>query len=292
MIYYNIAFNFHRDVDFQHTDSACNGGQRNHIHLAGNPVGPVVSSPLFTLHNLTISHQGHPAVHHLHGAFEAGQFTAIVGPNGGGKSTLLNALAGVHTQFEGEIRLHNQPTVAYLPQLPALNLDFPCSVRDLVAMGLWRELSWLKRLTAQHRERVATALARVGLSGFEDRLLNELSSGQLQRALFARLIVQNAQVLLLDEPFNAIDSNTQSDLIQLLEQWRAEKRTVIAVLHDHPLVHQHFEQTLLLARSAIAWGHTSNVLNATHLFKARQMAQAWDPHAPVCTQSRALANPS
>ncbi len=279
-------------MDLQHTNPTYNSRLRNHTHLAGNPLGPVLSSPLFTLHNLTISHQGHPAVHHLHGAFETGQFTAIVGPNGGGKSTLLNALAGVHTKFEGEIQLHKQPTLAYLPQLPALNLDFPCSVRDLVAMGLWRELSWLKRLAPQHLERVSTALARVGLSGFEERLISELSSGQLQRALFARLIVQNAQVLLLDEPFNAMDSTTQNDLVQLLEQWRAEKRTVIAVLHDHLLVHKHFEQTLLLARSAIAWGHTSTVLNATHLFKARQMAQAWDPHAPVCTQSSAQGNPA
>jgi len=122
----------------------------------------------------------------------------------------------------------------------------------------------------------------VGLDGFEKRLISELSSGQLQRALFARLIVQNSDVLLLDEPFSAMDSHTQADLAKLLGQWRQEGRTVIAVLHDHALVRTHFEQSLLLARTAVAWGSTSQVLKAEHLFKARQMSEGWNPNAPVC----------
>lgn len=243
----------------------------------------------FILRDLTISHRGHPAVHHLQGKFESGQFTAIVGPNGGGKSSLLNALAGVQTSFEGDIESPASRTVAHLPQLPELNMDFPCTVGDLVAMGLWKEISWFRTLSTTHKSRVQDALSRVGLHGFNHRLLSELSAGQLQRALFARLIVQNAAVLLLDEPFNAMDRNTQHDLAQLLGQWRKEGRTVIAVLHDHALVHDHFEQTLLLARSAIAWGSTSQVLKAEHLFKARQMAQAWEPHAPVFKQSELFA---
>lgn len=243
-----------------------------------------MNSTVFALNNLTISYSGHPAVHHLEGEFKAGQFTAIVGPNGGGKSTLLNALAGIQRNFEGDITMPNGHTLAYLPQLPTLNLDFPCCVGDFVAMGLWKQLSWFRPFKSAHRESIKQAIARVGLGGFETRLLSELSSGQLQRTLFARLIAQNANVLLLDEPFNAMDTNTQHDLAKLLSEWRNEGRTVIAVLHDHALVRTHFEQTLLLARSAIAWGETRKVLSAPHLFKARQMAHAWEPHAPVCKQ--------
>ncbi|HEX4878605.1 MAG TPA: ABC transporter ATP-binding protein [Limnobacter sp.] len=246
-----------------------------------------MKSVLFKLNNLTIAHAGHPAVHHLDGEFKAGQFTAIVGPNGGGKSTLLKALAGVHTRFEGDIHAPTAPAIAYLPQVAGLNLDVPCAVQELVAMGLWPELSWFGRLRRTHFQRIQAALARVGLVGFEKRLLSELSSGQLQRALFARLIVQNADVILLDEPFNAMDSHTQADLTDLLCQWRSEHKTVIAVLHDHALVNAHFEQTLLLARKAIAWGDTAQVLRAEQLFQARQMAQAWDSNASRCTQQAA-----
>lgn len=282
---YNIAFlkKLLAYVDLQRLDQAQHCHQFCCQHRCDDLLGHVLTSAVFELINLTISYSGHPAVHHLDGQFKAGEFTAIVGPNGGGKSTLLNALAGVHQKFEGAITLKNNYSVAHLPQLHALNLDFPCSVGDFVAMGLWKQLSWFRSLNTAHRNSIAQALARVGLDGFKNRMLAELSSGQLQRAMFARLIVQNANVLLLDEPFNAMDASTQQDLTSLLSEWRNEGRTVIAVLHDHMMVEAHFEQTLLLARSAIAWGKTSQVLDATHLFKARQMASAWDPHAPVCT---------
>lgn len=252
------------------------------MHQLDDVLGAVLNSTVFALRNLTISYSGHPAVHHLDGQFNAGEFTAIVGPNGGGKSTLLNTLAGVHRKFEGVLTLQNNRSVAHLPQLHALNLDFPCSVGDFVAMGLWKQLSWFRSLKPAQRDSIGLALRRVGLDGFENQLLAELSSGQLQRAMFARLIVQNADVLLLDEPFNAMDASTQHDLEKLLSEWRNEGRTVIAVLHDHSIVKTHFEQTLLLARSAIAWGETKQVLNAPYLFQARQIARAWDPLAPVC----------
>lgn len=233
------------------------------------------------LRNLTISYGEHPAVHHLDGQFRIGEFTAIVGPNGGGKSTLLNTLAGVHRKFEGTLTLQKNRSVAHLPQLHSLNLDFPCSVGDFVAMGLWKQLSWFRSLKQAQQDSIGQALARVGLEGFDNQLLVELSSGQLQRAMFARLIVQNADVLLLDEPFNAMDASTQRDLEELLSEWRSEGRTVIAVLHDHTTVKNHFEQTLLLARSAVAWGETEQVLNKLHLFKAGQIARAWDTQAPI-----------
>ncbi|MDP3612954.1 MAG: ATP-binding cassette domain-containing protein, partial [Rubrivivax sp.] len=131
-------------------------------------------------------------------------------------------------------------------------------------------------------QRVQDALQAVGLSGFDQRLLGELSAGQAQRVLFARVLLQDAAIILLDEPFNAIDSRTTADLLALLARWKHESRTVIAVLHDIEQVRAHFDQVLLLARERVAWGPTAQVLQAQHLFKARQMAEAWDEQAALC----------
>ena len=124
--------------------------------------------------------------------------------------------------------------------------------------------------------------ALVGLAGLEHQPIGKLSVGQFQRVLFARLMVQDAALILVDEPFNAIDQKTTADLMQVVRTWQAEGRTVIAALHDLEQVREHFEQVLLLARERVAWGPTAEVLKAEHLFKARQMAEAWDEAAPRC----------
>jgi zinc/manganese transport system ATP-binding protein len=154
-----------------------------------------------------------------------------------------------------------------------------------VATGLWSRIGSFGVLAASDRRQVDHALAAVGLSGFAQRWLGELSAGQVQRALFARLLVQDAGLILLDEPFNAIDARTTADLLALLRRWKQEARTVIAVLHDLEQVREHFDETLLLAREPVAWGPTAQVLNAEHLFRARQMAEAWDERAGVCRRA-------
>lgn len=240
-------------------------------------------TPPLRLHDLTVSYRGHPAVHHLSGSFAAGALTAVVGPNGAGKSSLLAAITGtLRSEVQGRIERDPALALAYLPQVAEIDRSFPLQVHDVVALGLWRELGWWRGLGTRGRTRVADALAAVGLGGFERRWLGELSAGQVQRVLFARVLLQDAGLILLDEPFNAIDARTTADLLALLPRWRAEGRTVIAVLHDLEQVHAHFEHTLLLARKAVAWGPTAEVLRAEHLFRARQMAEAWDEQAPRC----------
>ncbi len=234
------------------------------------------------LHDLTVSYRGHPAVHHLSGRVEAGALTAVVGPNGAGKSTLLGALGGTIRGYEGRIERDPGLRVAYLPQASGLDRSFPVRVHEVVAMGLWARIGSFGAVQPADREAVAAALAAVGLHGFELRWLGELSAGQAQRVLFARVLMQDAGLILLDEPFNAIDARTTSDLLGLLHRWKGESRTVIAVLHDLEQVREHFEQVLLLAREPVAWGPTAAVLKAEHLFKARQMAESWDGAAPVC----------
>lgn len=237
------------------------------------------------LQNLTISYAGHPAVHHLSGAFQAGQSTAIVGPNGSGKTSLMQVLAGQNTQYQGQIQWPSPWKMAYLPQQASLNMDMPITVQTLVGMGLWQQTGWFGRLSHKHRHHIHHALHQVGLDGFEQRQLATLSTGQVQRALFARLIVQNADWLLLDEPFNAVDEQTTADLLTLLSNWQQAGRTVVAVLHDMAQVHSHFSHTLLLAREPLAWGPTAQVLNTTTLERAHTMAQSWTTHAPVCRQA-------
>jgi len=241
---------------------------------------------MIELRNLTVAHRGHPAVHHLSGAFEAGSLTAIVGPNGAGKSSLLGAIAGQLPVAQGDVKVEPglRRRMAWLPQQALLDRSVPLDVADLVALGAWAHIGSSRALIAALHERVDAALAAVGLAGFQQRLIGELSAGQLQRALFARVLMQDAPVILLDEPFNAIDARTTADLLVVVARWHSEGRTVIAVLHDLEQVRVHFDRALLLARRCIAWGPVAEVLCAEHLLQARRMAECWDETAPVCRE--------
>ncbi|THF63023.1 ABC transporter ATP-binding protein [Pseudothauera nasutitermitis] len=234
--------------------------------------------------DLTLGYDRHPAVHHLSTVIPAGTLLAVVGPNGAGKSTLLKGIAGELRPLGGRIALDpgGRATLAYLPQRGDLDLSFPVSVFEMVAMGLWREIGAFGRLTAAHHERVRAALAAVGLSGFEARPLGSLSGGQLQRARFARLILQDAALILLDEPFAALDARTVADLTRILLDWQREGRTILAVVHDLDLVRRHFPACLLLAREPVAFGPTAQVLTEPLLERARALSEAFDDSAAVC----------
>lgn len=236
------------------------------------------------LKDLTLAYDRHPVVHHLNGEIAPGALLAIAGPNGAGKSTLLKALIGEIRPVGGLIAHEHgkAPRIAYLPQSADLDRSFPISVYDLVAMGLWERAGLFGGISAADRTRIAEALAAVGMTGFENRPIGTLSGGQLQRALFARLLLQDAGLILLDEPFTAIDSRTQADLVALVRRWHGEGRTVIAVLHDLEMIRSQFPHTLLIAREPIAWGPTAAVLTPEHLLAARRMSEAGDPHAGFC----------
>jgi len=234
--------------------------------------------------NLTLGYDRRPAVHHLEGEIASGQALAVCGPNGAGKSTLLKALAGLLPPLGGRIDRCGASArdVAYLPQLIEVDRSFPINVRDFVAMGAMRRIGLFGRLDATERARTGEALERVGLSGMEDRPIDTLSGGQMQRVLFARLIVQDQRVILLDEPFGAIDEATTQDLLGLIAHWRSEGRTVVAVLHELDLARRAFPETLLLARERIAWGETRATLCAENLARARAMSEAYDRLAREC----------
>ena len=247
------------------------------------------SAPAVILRDLTLGYERHPAVHHLNVRIEAGSLLAVVGPNGAGKSTLIKALAGTMQPLSGSIEgLEPPQRVAWLPQHSELDKSFPIDVRGMVAMGLWHRMGALGRFTAEHSQRCDQALAAVGLAGFEQRGLDTLSGGQLQRARFARMILQDAPVVLLDEPFSAVDQRTTADLLALLHQWHCAGKTVVAVSHDLAQVRAHFPLTLLLAREPIAYGPTAQVLTEANWACATAMHEPFDDEAPECATDASL----
>jgi zinc/manganese transport system ATP-binding protein len=241
--------------------------------------------PVLRLDDVTVAYERHPAVHHVSGVFAPGSLTAIAGPNGAGKSTLLKALMGELPLSGGSIDRGGLTArdFGYLPQAAEIDRHFPMTVADTVMLGAWRDTGAFGGVSAAAAAQGRQALAAVGLEGFERRPIGALSAGQFQRVLFARLLLQDARIIILDEPFTAIDARTTSDLLRVVQSWHADGRTVIAVLHDFDQVRAHFPQTLLMARKAIEWGDTAKALSPANLSRALTMAEKWDEAAPVCT---------
>ena len=222
------------------------------------------------IRNLSVGYGEHLALEGVTGDFAPSSMTAVVGPNGAGKSTLLKALAGIVRPTAGEVSCPAlaRHRLAYLPQQAELDRGFPITVAELVALGDWRNFGSIRKPPSDLAARVREAVATVGLEASINRQIAELSVGQFQRALFARLLLQDADVILLDEPFAAVDESTTDELLNLLQRWRENGQTIVAVLHDLDRVRRHFPLTLLLARSPIAWGETSLSLSADNLARA------------------------
>src|SRR5262245_44496334 len=241
-----------------------------------------MSEPALVFRDLTLGYARHPAVHHLSGDVATGSLTAVVGANGSGKSTLMKGIVGALRPMDGEIVNPRHARIAYLPQQSELDRTFPARVVDLVSLGLWPHPRPRGRGRPAEREAVAKAFSAVGLGGLETRSIDTWSGGQLQRALFARVLVQDAEIILLDEPFNAIDAKTLVDLVALIKRWHGEKRTIMVVVHDLNLVREHFPETLLLARQPVAWGDTAETLSPETRRRARRFDEAWHEDAPWC----------
>jgi zinc/manganese transport system ATP-binding protein len=237
-----------------------------------------VESVDIALNQLSVGYRGQVAVQGLSGEFTTGSLTAVVGPNAAGKSSLLAALAGSLRPLHGEVQVSASVLrrIAWLPQQSAIDRGFPIKTFDLVAIGLWAQMGSFRALDAGQRGRVQQALEAVRLTACAQRSIGELSVGQFQRALFARVWLQNASVILLDEPFSAVDARTTAELLDVVARWHREGRTVIAVLHDIEQVKRHFERTLLLSRRCVAWGPSSEALSSANLLRAQQMSEAWE----------------
>lgn len=222
--------------------------------------------PSVSAQGLGVSLGGREVLEGISFSLRPGEQVAVVGPNGAGKTTLLRALMGLVPR-QGEVVLHGRGPrpAAFVAQRSDLDLDFPATVFQLVSCGRRsrsRMRFWRRQADRQATER---ALARVGLDGLHDRGLRELSGGQLQRAFLARALVQDADVLLLDEPFTGVDTETVESICELLDSLASEKRTILTVSHDLPLVRSHFKRCLTMNRTLISDGHPEQVLTSDGL---------------------------
>lgn len=219
------------------------------------------AEPLIVLRNLSVTYGRHYALQNVSGHFHEGSLTAVAGPNGSGKSTLLKTLAGVLQPMGGEIIFPKgkRPKMAYLAQTSQMQRDFPITVEEAVLTGFYPDLGETRGITGAHRLKARAAIEEAGLRGFEGRTINELSGGEFQRMLFARVIVEDASVMLLDEPFSAVDAGTTARLIQILLRWHQEGRTVICVLHDLLLIKKYFPESMVLHGKCLGSGHTHSL---------------------------------
>ena len=246
--------------------------------MAGNGLGALMKcSTDIRLTDVIVTYRRVPAVHHVTGTFEPGSLTALAGPNGAGKSTLLKAVMGLLPISDGQIDRGglSPEQFAYLPQLPEIDRSFPLSVVQTVMFGSWPRTGAFAKIAPQEQTRAAIAIGMVGLTGYAHAPIASLSIGQWHRVMFARLIMQDAPVILLDEPFAAVDERTTTDLMALVRAWHEEGRTVIAVLHDLNFIRQHFPRTLLIAREIVSWDATGTALLPEHIDRARTMTDRW-----------------
>jgi zinc/manganese transport system ATP-binding protein len=209
---------------------------------------------MITLHNIELRHGARVILSGLSGTIQSGSLTALIGSNGSGKTTLLRAIAGLHPLADGRIDRHGLKSadIALLAQGSHLDRSFPITCRDVVALAATR-LGPFRSIGRDRMAATTAALNRVGLAEMETRPIQALSAGQFQRVLFARTIVQDARLILLDEPFTAVDAATTHVLMSVLEDWHAQGRTVIAVLHDMDLVRRHFPHTIRLTGQSALW---------------------------------------
>jgi len=227
--------------------------------------------PLIRLDQVTLRRGGRDVVRELSGSFAPGTLTAVAGPNGAGKSTLLLATCGQLPVASGRIAWGGMDarSIALLPQEGRLDRSFPITCRDVVALGWTSRLGLFRRIGREHYTAADHALTSVGLDGLGSRPIGALSAGQFQRVLFARTIVRDAPVILLDEPFSAVDATTEADLMAIVRLWHRQGRTVVVVLHDLDLIRAEFPQTLLVGSGAHVWGATNELLTASAIRQAR-----------------------
>ena len=221
--------------------------------------------------DLTVAYADQPVLWDVDLEVPVGVKLAIVGPNGAGKSTLIKAAMGLVSPVAGSIRIFGRPRerirgeIAYVPQRTSLEWDFPTDVLDVVTMGTYGRLGWLRRVGQQQREEAAEALRTVGMEAFARRPIAQLSGGQQQRVLLARALVQRAEIYMLDEPFQGVDAPTERTISEVLDSLAETGKTILVVHHDLQTVPQYFDQVLLLNVRAIAAGPVAEVFTEANL---------------------------
>lgn len=222
---------------------------------------------------LTIAYNENPVLWDVDISVPTGTLMGIVGPNGAGKSTLIKAILGIIKPVTGNISIFDQPyilnrkRVAYVPQRGSVDWDFPTTVLDVVTMGLYGELGWIKRPGKKERDIALDALRKLGMEGNQDRQISQLSGGQQQRTFLARALVQKANLYLMDEPFQGVDALTERAIVKLLTELKEQGKTLVVVHHDLQTVTDYFDWLMLLNVKCIAAGPQFQVFTEENLKK-------------------------
>ncbi len=216
------------------------------------------------IRNLTVAYGENIALENLNLDVEAGSLMALVGPNGAGKSTLIKTILKFLKQITGEIKI-NGKTLAYVPQRNSVDWDFPTTLFDVVEMGCYGRVGLFKRVSKEEKQKVLKAIEQVGMLDFKDRQISELSGGQQQRAFIARALVQEADIYLMDEPFQGVDSTTEKSIVDILKKLKSEGKTLIVVHHDLQTVPTYFESVTFINKSVIASGKIKEVFTQENI---------------------------
>lgn len=216
------------------------------------------------IRNLTVAYGENIALENLNLDVEAGSLMALVGPNGAGKSTLIKTILKFLKQITGEIKI-NGKTLAYVPQRNSVDWDFPTTLFDVVEMGCYGRVGLFKRVSKEEKQKVLKAIEQVGMLDFKDRQISELSGGQQQRAFIARALVQEADIYLMDEPFQGVDSTTEKSIVDILKKLKSDGKTLIVVHHDLQTVPTYFETVTFINKSVIASGKVKEVFTQENI---------------------------
>ena len=216
------------------------------------------------IRNLTVAYGENIALENLNLDVEAGSLMALVGPNGAGKSTLIKTILKFLKQITGEIKI-NGKNLAYVPQRNSVDWDFPTTLFDVVEMGCYGRVGLFKRVNKEEKQKVLKAIEQVGMLDFKDRQISELSGGQQQRAFIARALVQEADIYLMDEPFQGVDSTTEKSIVDILKKLKSEGKTLIVVHHDLQTVPTYFETVTFINKSVIASGKIKEVFTQENI---------------------------
>ena len=216
------------------------------------------------IRKLTVAYGENIALENLNLDVEAGSLMALVGPNGAGKSTLIKTILKFLKQITGEIKI-NGKTLAYVPQRNSVDWDFPTTLFDVVEMGCYGRVGFFKRVSKEEKQKVLKAIEQVGMLDFKDRQISELSGGQQQRAFIARALVQEADIYLMDEPFQGVDSTTEKSIVDILKKLKSEGKTLIVVHHDLQTVPTYFETVTFINKSVITSGKVKEVFTQKNI---------------------------
>ena len=216
--------------------------------------------------NLTVAYGENIALEDFNLDVEIGSLMALVGPNGAGKSTLIKTILKFLKQITGKIKI-NGKNLAYVPQRNSVDWDFPTTLFDVVEMGCYGRVGLFKRVNKKEKQKVFKAIEQVGMLDFKDRQISELSGGQQQRAFIARALVQEADIYLMDEPFQGVDSTTEKSIVDILKKLKSEGKTLLVVHHDLQTVPTYFESVTFINKTVIASGKVKEVFTQENIDK-------------------------